>query len=578
MSFLENLFPKPEVRLSPGNIKPVVLLILDGWGLAPDSTGNAIAHAKKPNMDSINATYPHGELVASGESVGLPANEVGNTEVGHLNLGAGRIILQDLKRISKAIKDGDFFENKALRDAAEHAKKNNSKFHIIGLASTGNVHSSMEHFWALLDFCRRQQLTQVYLHLFTDGRDAAPKEGIEVIKQIEEYTKTNGIGKIATIGGRYFGMDRDRRWDRVEKAYKAMVQGIGPTAKSGVEAMNASYAAEKTDEFVEPTVIVDQAGKPTAMIGNNDAAVFFNYRIDRPRELTMAMTVADFTKANISWEFDPYAVKYGQKHANEKAEVQASEPFKRGVIPQNLFFVTMTQYQRNIPASAIAFPPQVIDFGLTQVIAQASLKQMHMSESEKERFVTYYFDGLKEDKVPGEDVLIVPSPRVPTYDKKPQMSVLDLAYEFKKVLAKDTYSFVVMNFANADMVGHTGNIKAATKAVEYVDKAVGEVVKAVLAVDGTLLITADHGNAEEMITFANANFFFTTDKGSANTDHSNNPVPIIIVKKGFENQVKTISKGISGDVAPTILALMGLPIPPAMTGKNLLVQEDLSKK
>lgn len=573
MSIFSKLFSKPEIFLRPGKVKPTVLLILDGWGLAPPSAGNAITQAKKPNMDNLTQVYPHGELIASGESVGLPANEVGNTEVGHLNLGAGRIVLQDLKRISKAIKEGDFFENKAFRDAAEHVKKNNSKLHIIGLASTGNVHSSMEHFWALMDFCRKNSITQVYLHLFTDGRDAPPKEGINVIKKIEETLKTNGVGKIATIGGRYFGMDRDRRWDRIEKAYKAMVQGAGPTAQSAEAAINASYAANKTDEFIEPTVIVDAANKPVATIGNNDAAIFFNYRIDRPRELTMTLTVPDFAKANISWEFDPYAVKYGQKHANEKQEVQTKEPFARGTIPQNLFFVTMTQYQHNIPVNAIAFPPQVIDLGLAQVISQAGLKQMHMAESEKERFVTYYFDGLREERYPGEDVLIVPSPKVATYDKKPEMSVMDLAYEFKKVLQKDMYNFVVMNFANADMVGHSGNLKAAVKAVEYVDKAVGEVSKAVLAVGGTLVITADHGNAEEMITFANANFFFTTDKGTTNTDHSNNPIPFIVVQSGLENKVKTVSKGISGDVAPTILKIMGLQQPPAMTGKDLMSQE-----
>jgi 2,3-bisphosphoglycerate-independent phosphoglycerate mutase len=566
-------FRRPEIKLSVGKTRPVVLLILDGWGIAPPSPGNAISLAKTPNMTKLQSMFPHGELVASGESVGLPANEVGNTEVGHLNLGAGRIVLQDLKRISKAIKDGDFFLNKAFRDAAEHVVKNNSKMHVIGLVSSGEVHSSLDHFYGVLDFCKRSGIKNVYLHLFTDGRDAPPKEGIEIIKNIENYLKAGNPGVIATVMGRYYGMDRDRRWDRIQLAYEAIVRGKGKTALNAEDALKASYLAGKTDEFIEPTVLLNPQGLPIATVGDNDAAIFFNFRIDRPRELSMAMTVPDFTQANISWEFDPYATKYGQTHvsANDNAHVQAKEPFARGRLPSNLFFVTMTRYQKNLPVSAVAFPPETIEKSLPQILAEQNIPQMHMAESEKERFVTYYFDGQKEEKFPLEDTLIVPSPKVPTYDKKPEMSVANLSYEVQKVLAEDKYRFFVINFANVDMVAHTGQIQPTIKAIEHVDKAVGEILNAVLQVDGTLVITADHGNGEELLTYPQGSYFFTTSKGAVNTDHSNFPVPIIFANRQTAGKVKIITGGILADVAPTILAIMGIAKPEEMTGKNLLI-------
>jgi 2,3-bisphosphoglycerate-independent phosphoglycerate mutase len=576
MGIFDKLFKfnsKPEIRLSQGKTQPVVLLILDGWGVAPPSPGNPISLAKTPNMTKLQTIYPHGELVASGESVGLPANEVGNTEVGHLNLGAGRTVLQDLKKISKAIKDGDFFMNKAFREAAEHSIKNNSKLHIMGLVSSGEVHSSVSHLYSLLEFCKKSNLKEVYLHLFTDGRDAPPNEGIEIIKKIEEYIKLNNIGVIATVMGRYFAMDRDRRWDRIQLAYEAIVNGRGRTALSATEALKASYLAGKTDEFVEPTVIVNSQGVPVSKVSDNDSVIFFNFRIDRPRELTMAMTVPDFTKANISWEFDPYATKYGMTHmaaAKSSAQVQASEPFARGRLPANLYFVTMTQYQKNLPVTAIAFPPETVKNGLPEVLASLNIPQMHMAESEKERFVTYYFDGLKEEKNPLEDTLIVPSPKVPTYDKKPEMAVADLAYEVKRVLAMDKYKFIVVNFANVDMVAHSGLIPPTIKAVEHVDRAVGEVYEAIMTVGGTLVITADHGNGEELLTYPQGSYFFTTSKGVVNTDHSNFPVPIVFVSKQFEGKVRTITGGTLADVAPTILSIMNIPKPEAMTGRNLL--------
>lgn len=572
MGIFDKLFnlSKPEIILKPGVQKPVVLLILDGWGVAPPSPGNAISLSKTPNMNRLLSIYPHGELVASGESVGLPANEVGNTEVGHLNLGAGRLVLQDLKRINKSVKDGDFFLNKAFRDAAEHVAKNHSKMHIMGLVSSGMVHSSVDHFNAVYEFCKRAGIKELYLHLFTDGRDAPPTEGIEIIKKIEEQIKGVGIGKIATITGRYYAMDRDRRWDRIQLTYEAVVEGKGQVARSAEEALKNSYLAGKTDEFLPPTVIVNEQGIPVGKVGNNDAVIFFNFRIDRPRELVMAMTVSDFTKANISWEFDPYAVKYGHTHAEGDITLQKTEPFVRENLPQNLFFVTMTRYQKNLPVSGVAFPPEVIKDGLAETLSKADIPQMHMAESEKERFVTYYFNGQREERYANEDVLIVSSPKVPTYDKKPEMSVFQLVYEIKKVLAQDKYKFIVINFANVDMVAHTGLIPPTIKAVEAVDKAVGEVHDAVLTVGGTLVITADHGNGEELLTYPQGTYFFTTQKGAINTDHSNFPVPIIFANSSLIGKVRNITGGVLADVAPTILYILNIPRPEVMTGKNLL--------
>ncbi len=565
--FLSNLFKK-EIVIKPGKTRPVVLLVLDGWGVAPDSAGNAISQGSTPNMDRLYSLYPHGELIASGESVGLPANEVGNTEVGHLNMGAGRIVLQDLKRINKAIEDGTFFDNRAFRYAANHVSQNHSRLHLMGLVGSGNVHSSLDHLFALLEFCKRNNLREVFLHLFTDGRDAPPNEGVTVLEKIEEYLKTNGFGKIATISGRYWAMDRDRRWERTQKAYLAIVNGQGLTAASAKEAINASYAAGKTDEFIEPTVIV-QNGAPLTKISDNDAVIFFNFRIDRPRQLTMAFVVKDFKKENLTWEFDPYAVKYEKKHQT-KVETIASEPFARGRPLNNLFFVTMTQYQKSLPVNDVAFPPEQVDKCLAQVISEANLRQMHMSESEKERFVTYYFDGLREERLKEEETHIVASPKVATYDQKPEMSVYTLVQEFKKELARDWYWFFLVNIANPDMVAHSGNLQATIAAVGHADKAVGEIVNATLAAGGILIVTGDHGNAEELVTYPSTSYFFTTQQGVVNTDHSNNPVPIIFVAKEFEGKVKVLPRGILADIAPTILGLMRLAPPSVMSGRNLL--------
>jgi len=548
---------------SKNNIKPTVLVILDGFGIAPPSQGNAITLAKKPNYDKLVANYPHGELIASGESVGLPANEVGNTEVGHLTLGAGRTILQDLKRINFAIENGTFFDNKAFVDAASHVKTNNSAFHIMGLVSTGNVHSSFSHFLAVLQFCKKEGLKNVFLHIFTDGRDAPPKQGIEMVGKVEDQIKLLKIGQIASVAGRYYAMDRDKRWERTAKVYKAMVLGQAIQVQSAEDAVKSAYARGQTDEFIEPTLIAGQNG-PVGLINDNDAVVFFNYRIDRPKQLAMSFVIPNFENLN---KFD-----FGQNSQTGKREkdTKVGETFNREKVLKNLFFVTMTEYGQGMPVNGIALGPEVVDTPLSLVLEANGLKQMHMAESEKERFVTYYFDGLREDKAKGEEFKIVPSPKVPTYDKKPEMSLPKLVGEFKKQISKDVYHFAVINFANADMVAHSGNLQASIKAIEHIDKNLNDLVETALAKDGTVLITADHGNAEELITFPGATYFFTTSKGTVNTDHSNNPVPFLIINKRFAGNPMQLPKGALCDVSPTILGLMGIQKPEVMTGRNLL--------
>ncbi len=546
------------------NIKPMVLVILDGFGIAPPSQGNAVEKARTPNIDFYMSNFPSGKIIASGESVGLPANEVGNTEVGHLTLGAGRVIYQELKRINIAIEKGYFFDNRAFVSAASHVRKNNSKLHIMGLIGTGQVHSSVEHLKALIQFCKRQDLQNVYLHLFTDGRDSPPKQGAEVIENIESILKNIGVGKIASLHGRYYAMDRDRRWNRTQRTYQALVQGKGVQAKSAIDAIKSSYSRGITDEFIEPTVIIKDDSVPLALIEHNDAVIFYNFRIDRPRQLTMAFVRPDFENIkNVDWGYDPDT-------AQRKDDVPVGTTFKREKVVQNLFFVTMTEYQKGLPVSAVAFGPEKVGNSLSQVLSAKALNQMHMAESEKERFVTYYFDGLREEKVEGEDVHIVQSPKVSTYDKAPEMSLPKLTSAFKKELSRDKYHFFVLNIANADMVAHSGILDKAIIAIEAIDKYLKQMVDAVLEVGGTVIVTADHGNAEEMLTFPSSTFFYTTSKGSVSTDHSGNPVPLILINKNFQGKKMHLDGASLADVAPTILGLMNLEIPKEMTGRYLL--------
>lgn len=553
----------------PSSVKPVVLLILDGWGIAPDSPGNAITLANTPNMDSLTSLYPHGQLLASGESVGLPANEVGNTEVGHINIGAGRIILQDLKRISKTIENETFFDNHAILSAINHAKTHSSKLHIAGLVGTGHVHSSIDHFWALLEFCRRQNFRSVAIHLFTDGRDTPPQEAKFIVGQVQSRLTSSGLGHIATISGRYYAMDRDRRWDRTELTYRAMVKGEGVMETNPETAISNAYGRGETDEFIRPIVIGKADSqtlviKPTATVDDNDAVIFFNFRIDRPRQIAMAFVLKDFENSSFM---------FGGVPQKEKADIQIKlgPTFQRGKIPKNLFFVTMTQYQKELPVSGIAFPPEVIDTPLSQVLSTSGVRELHMAESEKRRFVTYYFDGFREERFPNEEVVIVSSPHVSTYDQKPEMAVNELVGEFKKWIGKRMHRFIVINFANPDMVAHTGDLKATIKAIEYVDHALGEVARVTEEEDGTLIITGDHGNAEELLSYPSNTYFFTSSVGTVNTDHSNNPVPVVIINKAYKGKPTVLKQGILGDVAPTVLAILGLEKPSIMTGRNLLV-------
>ena len=559
------MFSLPFVRSKNYKIKPVVLVVMDGFGIAPPSEGNAIHNAKTPNYDNLVKKYAYTELIASGESVGLPANEVGNTEVGHITMGAGRVILQYLKKISLSIEKGRFFDNHAFLQAAAHVKTHNSKMHVMGLVGSGHVHSSLEHLYGVLQFCKKEEIDNVYLHLFTDGRDSPPKEGIEIIRRIEEHLKTIKIGTIASIAGRYYAMDRDRRWQRTEKAYKAITLAHAIQTVSAEDAVKSAYARGQTDEFIEPTVIAKESG-PIATIDDNDAVIFYNFRIDRPKQLTMAFVMPDFENLK-SFDFG-----YDPKTNIKVGEVDLDKTFKREKVPQNIFFVTMTEYQEDLPVSAVAFKPEQVVNPFSVILSKNGLKQMHMAESEKERFVKYYFDGLREEPSEGEESQIIPSPKVPTYDQKPEMSLPKLVSECIKQLKKDEFHFFIINFANPDMVGHTGDLAATIKAVENVDKHLKRLVDEVLARDGCLLVTGDHGNAEELLHFPNTTYFYTTAKGTVNTDHSNNPVPLVVINNEFGKRKVSLRKGSLADIAPTILNYMGIQAPAEMTGANLLAE------
>jgi 2,3-bisphosphoglycerate-independent phosphoglycerate mutase len=538
--------------------KPVVLIILDGWGLAPEGPGNAVTLAHTPNIDRFWAAYPKTQLTASGEAVGLPRGEDGNSEAGHLNLGAGQIVYQDLPRINMSIADGSFYQLPAFKAAAAYVRKNNSSLHLLGLISAGGVHSSLDHLFALIRFAKEEKLKRVFLHLFTDGRDSSPTSAPVYIAQIEKEIKKVGLGQIATLCGRYFAMDRDNRWERTKKAYEVMVQGIGNKFISALTAIKKSYEAGKTDEFLEPVVLIDKNKKPVGLIKNRDAVIFFNFRIDRPRQLTKAFVLPNFETLVIrKAAFDPYAERYGLHLYEVPGETTT---FKRGKILSDLFFVTMTEYEKGLPVQA-AFPPEPVKVPLARIIAENGLRQFHIAETEKERFVTYYFNGQREDPFPGEDRIEIPSPKVATYDKKPEMSAYEVTSQLLKRLKSNAYHFIVVNYANPDMVGHTGVLKAGIKACEVVDECMAKIVSTTVDLGGVAIVTADHGNVEEMIN---------TKTGEVDTEHSTNPVPFIVVDKKSDQGGTMLPKGILADVAPTILALMGIKKPDLMSGRNLL--------
>jgi 2,3-bisphosphoglycerate-independent phosphoglycerate mutase len=540
-------------------MKPVLLIILDGYGIASPGPGNAISLAKPNNLNTYLYTYPNTTLKASGEAVGLPSGEVGNTEVGHLNMGAGRIVYQDLPRINMSVADGNFYKNPAFIECLDHVKKHQSKLHLLGLISEGSVHSSIEHLYALLYFCKEQKINDVFIHAFTDGRDSPPRASIDVVKKVEEKMQQNGVGKIASISGRYFAMDRDLRWDRTEKAYKCITEGTGQKAASAIDAIKKSYTEGKSDEFIEPTNITS-SDKPLALVEDNDAVIFFNYRIDRPRQLSKAFVLDHFeSEANVSKSFDPYLEKYYKSHLAKEPAIQ-TPPFQRTKKIENLFFVTMTEYEKGLPAKT-AFPPIAVEMPLGRVISERGLTQLRMSESEKERFVTIYFNGLREKPFPNEDRVITPSPSVPTYDLKPEMSAYEQTNILLGKIREKKYAFILINFANPDMVGHTGNIQATVQAINVVDECTRKIVNEGLVHDYQIIITADHGNAEQKIN---------PQTGEISTEHTSNQVPFIAISKELQGHYVKLQSGILGDVAATVLALLGVPKPENMTGRNLL--------
>ena len=543
--------------------KLVVLVILDGWGTAPDSAGNAISLAKTVKMDRYWASYPHTMLEASGKAVGLPRGEDGNTETGHLNLGAGRIVYQDLERINMAIADGSFFKNKAILNAFEHATKNKSNLHAMGLVGAGGVHSNIEHIFALIQLAKRKKFKNLYLHLFTDGRDSPPTSAKTYINKVNGVIKREGVGEIASIMGRYWAMDRDQRWDRTARAYQALTKGVGNKVKTPDEAVEKSYSTGQTDEFIAPSLLCNDKNQPVSLISNNDACIFFNFRIDRSRQLTKAFVFKDFSEQPVIKAHDLEQLKY-EKSGKVKVNSKKISKFQRGEALKNLYFVTMTEYSKTLTEQGAkpAFAPEMIDTPLGAVLSAGRVRQLRITESEKERFVTYYFNGLREKPYESEDRIIIPSPKVPTYDKKPEMSSFELTSKLLEKLNEDRYQFILINFPNVDMVGHTGNIGAAVKAAEVADECVGKIASFVLAYeDGVLLITADHGNAEEMINH---------HSGEIDTEHSKNHVPFIAVSRRFLGNPRTLQSGTLADVATTIISIMGLKKPLTMTGRNLL--------
>ncbi|KKR89853.1 MAG: 2,3-bisphosphoglycerate-independent phosphoglycerate mutase [Candidatus Woesebacteria bacterium GW2011_GWD1_41_12] len=543
--------------------KFVLLVVIDGWGISVAGPGNPLSQANLPNMRKFMNSFPHTQLLASGEAVGLPRGEPGNTETGHLNLGAGRIVYQDLQRINMNIADGGFYDNKVLIGAIDHARKNNSNLHLMGLVGAGGVHSNLEHLFALIELAEKQQFNRVFLHLFTDGRDSPPTAAKTYVSKIREVTEKHKIGQIASLMGRYWAMDRDMRWDRTAKAYFALTKGEGHLFKTPEEAIDASYAEGKTDEFIEPSIMANPQGQPLGIIKPNDSIIFFNFRIDRPRQLSRAFTFQDFSKANLPVGFDPYLVKYQKSHLATVPTI-TGEPFVRGAKLDNLYFATMTQYEKAIEefGAKVAFPPENVKFPLGAIIASQGYKQLRVSESEKERFVTYYFNGQQEMAFEGEDRIIVPSPKVATYDLMPEMSALEITNNVLSKLKSGTeYKFILINFANPDMVGHTGNIGAAVKACEVVDECIGKLADMVMAYGGYMLITADHGNVEEMID---------ASTGSIETEHSENPVPFAVISQKTMGKSITLTSGILADIAPTILKLLSINVPSNMTGRDLL--------
>ena len=504
--------------------KPTMLMILDGFGNNDNEKANAVKIANTPNIDKLMKTWPTTTIYTSGLNVGLPDGQMGNSEVGHTNIGAGRVVYQDLTRITKSIEEGDFFSNKELAEAIENCKKHHSKLHIMGLLSDGGVHSHIRHLFAILEFAKRKDFEDVYVHCFLDGRDTPPASGETYLAKLEEKMKEKGIGKIATICGRFYSMDRDKRWERVVKAYNALVKGEGEKANSAISAIESSYQQEVFDEFVLPTVIYN-GEEPVATISNHDSVIFFNYRPDRAREITRSL---------VDPEFDGFET--------EKLDIH---------------YVCFTQYDETIPNVTIAFKPEVLRNTFGEYVSSKGLTQLRIAETEKYAHVTFFFNGGEEKQYPGEDRILVPSPKVETYDLKPEMSAYEVTQKVVEAIESQQYDTIILNYANPDMVGHTGNLEAAVKAIETIDECVQKVVEAVAKNNGLILMTADHGNAEQMVDYKT---------GEPHTAHTTNTVPLVLI--GAEGiKLKT---GKLADLAPTMLELMELPKPEEMTGESLI--------
>ncbi len=505
-------------------MKKAMLIVMDGWGLGQVEGSDAIRAANTPFVDSLYSKYPNTTLTTCGEAVGLPEGQMGNSEVGHLNLGAGRVVYQELQRINVAIREGEFQKNIALLRSIQYAKDNHTALHLLGLVSNGGVHSHINHLKSILDVCKQYGLEKVYIHAFMDGRDCDPKSGLGFMEELQQHVKIS-TGKIATVSGRYYAMDRDKRWERVKLAYDAMVHGIGEKASNGTEAVANSYAKDITDEFILPTVIIDSEGKPTATIRENDSVLVFNFRTDRCREITQVLTQMELPEQNMR--------------------------------SLNLFYTTMTEYDKTYQNVHVIFDNDNLTNTIGEVVASQGLKQIRIAETEKYPHVTFFFSGGREKEFEGEKRIIVQSPRVATYDLQPEMSAREVTAVLLPEIATGEYAFICLNFANADMVGHTGVWDAAITAVETVDDCVRQVVTSALEQDYTIFLTADHGNSDYLI---NAD-------GSPNTAHTLNPVPLFVISNWWKGSV---SEGKLGDIAPSMLHLMGVAIPSQMTG-NILV-------
>ncbi len=504
------------------NIKkrPTMLMILDGFGLNDRKSGNAVAQARTPNLDRIFDKYPHTRLSACGLAVGLPEGQMGNSEVGHLNIGAGRVVYQELTRITKSIEDGGFFENQALCAAMDHALSKGSALHLLGLVSDGGVHSHISHLFALLDMAKKKGLSRIYVHCFLDGRDVPPRCAGEYIEALQAHMDQLGVGEIATVSGRYYAMDRDKRWERLETAYDCMTLGQGFKAATGCAAVDAAYERDESDEFVKPTSV----GEGT--VSDGDALIMFNFRPDRAREITRAFADPGF------------------------------DGFVRKKCPKDIKYICMTQYDASMPNVEVAFPPQKLEDTFGDYIASLGLKQLRIAETEKYAHVTFFFNGGVETPSDGEDRILVPSPKVATYDLQPEMSAPEVTDRVLAQIEAEKYDCIILNFANADMVGHTGVFDAAVKAVETLDACVPKIVEAVLAKGGQILLTADHGNADCMVD----------EEGNVVTAHSLNQVPLVHIA---DSPAELADGGRLCDIAPTMLTLMGLPVPEKMTGQNL---------